>query len=107
MTMGSLAKQLSLIVGQAFEDAGLPVELGDVRVSDRPDLAQFQCNGAMAASKIARKNPREIANDITQSLAENPVFAKLEIAGPGFINITMTDEYIQNYLATTMQEERN
>ena len=104
--MGSLAKQLSLIVGQAFEDAGLPVELGDVRVSDRPDLAQFQCNGAMAASKIARKNPREIANDITQSLAENPVFAKLEIAGPGFINITMTDEYIQNYLATTMQEER-
>lgn len=96
--MTSLTQKLSDLVGAAFEEQGLPNELGHVRVSDRPDLAQFQCNGAMAAAKQAKKNPREVAQNVLDLLGDNPVFSKLEIAGPGFININITDEYLQDHL---------
>ncbi len=96
--MTSLANKLSEILGAAFETLDLPATLGQVRVSDRPDLAQFQCNGAMAAAKLARKNPREIAQGIVDVLSSNDIFSKIEIAGPGFINLNVTDAYIQNHL---------
>ena len=96
--MTSLANKLSSIVGSAFEQAGLSSDLGEVRVSDRPDLAQFQCNGAMAAAKKAKKNPREVAQGIVDALSANDIFSKIEIAGPGFINLNVTDNYIQNHL---------
>ncbi len=89
--MQKLTDELSEICGQAFEKESLPSELGDVRYSDRPDLAQFQCNGAMPGAKKIGKAPRDIANAIVKTLQENSVFAKLEIAGPGFINIDLTD----------------
>ncbi len=95
--MGSLASDLSLIVGEAFASAGLPQNLGLVRVSDRPDLAQFQCNGAMAAAKQAKKAPRVVAESVVEALTANPIFTQLEIAGPGFINISVSDDYISNY----------
>lgn len=96
--MTSIAHKLSDIVGEAFEAQGLPRELGVVRVSDRPDLAQFQCNGAMAAAKLAKKNPREVAQSILSKLETNEVFTNIEIAGPGFINLNVTDEFIQDHL---------
>lgn len=104
--MTSLAKTLSGIVGQAFEAQGLPAELGAVRVSDRPDLCQFQCNGAMAAAKVAKKNPREIAQGLSDALEQEDVFAKVEIAGPGFINLDVTDEFLAHHLADVTQDER-
>ena len=58
--------------------------IGQVQVSDRPDLAQFQCNGALAAAKAAKANPRAIAEKIAARLKAEPIFAKVEIAGPGF-----------------------
>lgn len=97
--MTSLAQKLSDIVGTAFEGLGLPVDLGVVRVSDRPDLCQFQCNGAMAAAKIAKKNPREVAQGVVEALAERDEFIKIEIAGPGFINLDVTDAFIAAHLA--------
>ena len=97
--MSSLAQKLSVIVGQAFEKQGLPAELGLVRVSDRPDLCQFQCNGAMAAAKQAKKNPREVATAIVEALSGDNTFAKIEIAGPGFINLDVTDDFLQYHLA--------
>ena len=125
--MTSIANKLSELVGSAFEAAGLPRELGEVRVSDRPDLAQFQCNGAMGAAKVAqgenRKNPREVAQIIVDYLTthychsgagrnlcknaekdsglrrnDSVVFSKIEIAGPGFINLNVTDDYLQDHL---------
>ena len=96
--MPSLAHKLSDIVGAAFVEAGLSADIGEVRVSDRPDLAQFQCNGAMAAAKQAKKNPREVAGTIVETLSSNSVFSQLDIAGPGFINLNVTDEYIQQHL---------
>jgi arginyl-tRNA synthetase len=90
--MISLTAELSAIVGRAFEAEGFAASLGTVAVSDRPDLAQFQCNGALAAAKQAKANPRAIADKIAQRLKADPVFAKVEIAGPGFINLDLADD---------------
>ncbi len=98
--MTSIAQDLSKIVGAAFEAQNLPADLGLVRASDRPDLAQFQCNGAMVAAKQAKKNPREVAQSVVDALSNNDIFSKIEIAGPGFINLNVTDAYLKEYLTT-------
>jgi len=87
----TLAAELSRIVGAAFAAEGLPENLGRVQVSDRPDLAQFQCNGALAAAKAAKANPRAIAEKIAARLKADALFGKVEIAGPGFLNLDLTD----------------
>lgn len=94
----SLTSTLSQLFGDAFVSQGLDGAYGDVVVSARPDLAQFQCNGAMPAAKTAGKNPREIAQAVIDSLADTTPFADLSLAGPGFINITLTDAYLANYV---------
>lgn len=103
--MYSLSERLGRVVGQAFVGHDLSAEFGTVRVSDRPDLAQFQCNGAMAAAKTAKTNPREIAAKIVEALKENDIFAKVDIAGPGFINLDVTDTYLQDFLADISRED--
>ncbi len=90
--MTSLAAELSRIAGQAFAAEGLSESFGAVQPSDRPDLAQFQCNGALAAAKAAKVNPRAIAEKIAARLKADPLFAKVEIAGPGFLNLDLTDD---------------
>lgn len=104
--MTSLVQALSQIVGEAFSDLELPVELGAVRVSDRPDLAQFQCNGAMSAAKHAKKNPREVAEQIVTKLQTNTIFSKVEIAGPGFINLNITDEALSEHIVSISKDDR-
>ena len=94
----SLTATLSEIFADAFVSQGLDASYGTVVVSARPDLAQFQCNGAMPAAKVARKNPREVAQDVIDSLGDTTPFAELELAGPGFINITLTDSYLAGYI---------
>ncbi|HTO41531.1 MAG TPA: arginine--tRNA ligase [Rhizomicrobium sp.] len=92
--MSSLLEDLSAIAGAAFASEGLDAALGRVQPADRPDLAQFQCNGALAAAKQAKANPRAIAEKIATHLKADPRFAKVEIAGPGFINLTLQDSQI-------------
>ena len=96
--MKSITEKLTDIVGTAFESCDLSREMGFVRVADRPDLAQFQCNGAMAAAKAAKKNPREVAQAVVDYLKNDKTFSKLEIAGPGFINLNVTDEYLAAHM---------
>jgi arginyl-tRNA synthetase len=90
----SLTETLSHLVGAAFAAEGLDAALGAVQRSDRPDLAQFQCNGALAAAKAAKLNPRAVAEKIAGRLKADPRFAKVEIAGPGFLNLTLTDAWL-------------
>ncbi len=90
--MTSLAGELSRIAGQAFAAEGLAESFGRIQIADRPDLAQFQCNGALAAAKAAKSNPRAIAEKIAERLKANPIFSKVEIAGPGFLNLDLADE---------------
>src|SRR5579871_268099 len=98
--MTSLLSELSATAGAAFAAEGLSQHFGQVQVSDRPDLAQFQCNGAMAAAKAAKANPRGIAEKIAARLRADPRFAKVEIAGPGFINLDLTDAALDARMAT-------
>lgn len=96
--MTSIASRLSELVKPIFVEMGVDEELGSVRASDRPDLAPFQCNGAMSAAKLLKQNPRQIAGDIASKLEKNKVFSKVEVAGPGFINLHVTDRYLADYL---------
>jgi len=104
--MTSLLKSLSDTLAQAFTDEGLPPEFGAVRVSDRPDLAQFQCNGAMNAARAAKKNPRAVAEGIVARIKEQQAFSKIEIAGPGFINLTLTDDFLSDFIANKVSDDR-
>jgi arginyl-tRNA synthetase len=94
--MTALRDQLSALFGSAFEAEGLSAELGRVQRSNRPEFAQFQCNGAMAAAKQTKKNPREIAGVIVARLEGEPFFKELSIAGPGFINIRIADAVLNS-----------
>ncbi len=85
-----LADQLSDVAGAAFAALGVDAAAGAMRRSDRPDLADFQCNGAMAAAKKLGKNPREIATAIVDALKASPLVTASEVAGPGFINVRLT-----------------
>ena len=98
-----LTAELSRIAGEEFAAEGLGETYGQVQISDRPDLAQFQCNGALAAAKFlngrpadgspagAKTNPRAIAEKIAARLKASSIFAKVEIAGPGFLNLDLSD----------------
>jgi len=97
----SLLSQLSELVGQAFSQLGFPAALGEVVPSQRPELAQFQCNGAMAAAKTAGRPPAEIAAEVVESLAANEDFARVEVAPPGFININLSDLAIARWADLT------
>src|SRR5258706_5341117 len=93
--MTSLLSELSATAGAAFAAEGLPAEFGQIQVSDRADLAQFQCNGALAAAKLAKANPRAIAEKIAARLRDCGLFADVSIAGPGFVNLKLKDEVLQ------------
>jgi arginyl-tRNA synthetase len=89
--MTGLRTSLGEAVGAAFAGAGLPANYGRVTPSDRPDLADFQCNGALAAAKAAGRKPREIAEDVAARLAGDGRLRAVALAGPGFINLTVSE----------------
>jgi len=97
----SLQSHLSDLAGKAFADLGLPPDLGEVLPSQRPELAQYQCNGAMAGAGQAGKPPHEIATAVAETLAAHPEVASTEVAGPGFINIELTDEALSSWANRT------
>ncbi|MGH8914020.1 MAG: arginine--tRNA ligase [Acidimicrobiia bacterium] len=102
----SLLGHLSRIAGQAFVELGLPAELGVAGQSQRPELAQFQVNGAMSAAKAAGRPPREIAEQVAKAISAHPDIAKVEVAGPGFINLDLTDEAIARFAAGSAADPR-
>lgn len=89
--MSDLKRGLGEAAEAAFEGLGLPPELGRVTASDRPDLADFQVNGALPAAKRAGRPPREIAAAVAHALASDPRLSAVEVAGPGFINLRVAD----------------
>jgi len=104
--MATLTQILTTLVADAFKAEGLDPAHGAVATSDRPDLAQFQCNGALAAAKAAKANPRAIAEKIVARLQTDPRFQKIEIAGPGFINLTLTDEALSAHIEKLRDDPR-
>jgi arginyl-tRNA synthetase len=88
--MTDLRRQLSDANAAVFASLDLPLDHARVTVSDRPDLADFQSNGALAVSKIAKLPPREVAMRIMQGLSGHALIGGIDIAGPGFINIRVS-----------------
>ncbi len=105
--MSDLKTRLGEAVSAAFGAEGLPHELGRVTASDRPDLADFQSNGALAAAQQAKANPREIAERVRMRLAADPRFAAVEVAGPGFINLKLTDAALAERVSEISADPRN
>lgn len=96
-----MKKLLELITEEfekAFEKNEYDKKLGKVVVSNRPDLCQYQCNGAMAGAKLYHKAPIMIANQVVESLQENEMFESVEAVMPGFINIKLNSEFVAKYL---------
>jgi arginyl-tRNA synthetase len=104
--MSSLPSLLSELVGRVFAEAGLDPAFGKVTVSNRPDLAQFQCNGALAAAKAAKRPPRAIAEQVAEKLKGDPVFRDVALAGPGFINLNVTDDYLATQMNRIQADTR-
>lgn len=97
---------LSNEVGSAFEKAGYEKELGRVTISNRPDLCEYQCNGAMAGAKKYKKAPVMIANEVAEFLKNSEVFEKAEVVAPGFLNLNVSGEMIQKYLNEMASEAK-
>ncbi len=76
-------------------------------MSGRPELGQFQCNGALPAAKVRKENPREVAQAIIDAVEEPEIFADLSIAGPGFINITLTDAFLGDWISRISADPRH
>jgi arginyl-tRNA synthetase len=105
--MISLLAELSATAGAAFAAEGLPEGLGQIQVSDRPDLAQFQCNGALAAAKLAKTSPRAVAEKIAARLNDSGIFSDVSIAGPGFINLKLKDAVLQERLQRLARDPKS
>ena len=82
---------------QAFTDAGYDASFGRVTVSNRPDLCEYQCNGALAAAKTYKCAPIQIAKAVAEKLDESD-FAMIDAVMPGFINLKLSDAFLRNYL---------
>lgn len=102
-----LTDELSALAGAAFAAEGFEARFGAVRFSDRPDLAQFQCNGALAAAKQAKADPRALAAKIAAALAADVRIARAEVAGPGFINIALTDAALSERAEALRRDPRS
>ncbi|SLN28401.1 arginine--tRNA ligase [Oceanibacterium hippocampi] len=90
----SLRDELSALVGAHFGALDLDPAFGQVAPSQRPELGQFQCNGALAAAKSAKRPPRQIADAVVERLARDGRFRDLSIAGPGFVNFSLADDFL-------------
>ena len=88
---------ISAKMQQAFQDAGYDAAFGRVTVSNRPDLCQYQCNGALAAAKQYKCAPIQIANAVAEKLDARD-FSKVEAVMPGFLNLDLSDSFLQSYL---------
>lgn len=104
--MSSLKAQLTTLVGDAFAASGYDRHYGEVTLSNRPDLAQFQCNGALAAAKKYGKQPRQLGEEVAQRLQALPYFQQVSLAGPGFINLTVTDAFLTEQIIRFAADER-
>lgn len=104
-----MKKFLDLIseeMGSAFERAGFDATLGKVSLSNRPDLCEYQCNGAMAGAKVYKKAPIMIANAVAEELKESAVFSQVEVAPPGFLNCKLQPAFVAAYLEEMRTAEK-
>ena len=103
--MNKLIDRITEEVTKAFTEAGYDEKYGKVTLSNRPDLCEFQCNGAMAAAKEYKCAPFMISDKIAESLAANPMFEMAESVKPGFLNLKINSDYLAEYLNSMQKDE--
>lgn len=104
--MKTLLQILTKPIQNAFESCHYDVAYGLVTLSNRPDLCQFQCNGALGAAKAYKKSPMVIGEEVSAVLKLNPYFKKVTCSAPGFINIDLKDAVLIDYLKTIASDEK-
>lgn len=102
----NLSKRLGEEIGAIFQQLGFEPEFGQVVRATKPEFGDFQCNGALACAKKNGKNPRELASEIAILLSSNPNLTKVEVAGPGFLNLFLSDAAITNRANEIANDER-
>ena len=104
--MKKILDLLSEEMGRAFEAAGYDSALGKVTISNRPDLCEYQCNGAMAGAKQYHKAPIMIANEVAEMLKDSEAFQEAAAVAPGFLNLKLSEEYLLEQLKTMAKEPK-
>lgn len=104
--MQKILDQISEKMMAAFEAAGYDGELGKVTLSNRPDLCEFQCNGAMAGAKRYHKAPLVIAQEVAQKLENSEVFGEVSAVAPGFLNLKIREDFLKVYLNEMERSEK-
>ena len=104
--MKKILELISEELKDAFEAAGYDRELGRVTISNRPDLCEYQCNGAMAGAKQYKKAPIMIANEVAEKLQGSKVFAEVNAVMPGFLNLKVKEAFLTSYLKEMAKAEK-
>lgn len=104
--MKKLLDQITAAVSGAFEAAGYEADYGKVTLSNRPDLCEYQCNGAMAGAKKYRCAPIQIASQAAERLQENAMFSEVSAVNPGFLNLKLSPDFVRDYLQAMQEDER-
>lgn len=103
--MKKILELISEEMKKGFALAGYNEELGKVTLSNRPDLCEYQCNGAMAGAKQYKKAPLMIANDVAERLKDSNIFSEISVIAPGFLNLKISNAFLRDYL-DGMRKER-
>ena len=104
--MKKIMEQMAEELSAAFEKAGYDPSYGKVTVSNRPDLCEYQCNGAMAGAKAYHKAPFMIADDVVAQLSDSQIFSRAEVVKPGFINLDVKPEFVAEYMNKMAEDEK-
>lgn len=104
--MMDLVTHLSKVFEQAFEAEGFESRWGAVRRSDRPELADFQCNGCMGAAKSKGLVPRDLAATIAEKVQGDEAIERVDVAGPGFLNIKVTSAALSRQAEAVRADEK-
>ncbi|MBO4617217.1 MAG: arginine--tRNA ligase, partial [Lachnospiraceae bacterium] len=104
--MKKILELISEEVMSAFEKAGYDKAAGKVSVSNRPDLCEYQCNGAMALAKALKTAPINIANAVAENLKDSKVFSEVNAVMPGFINLNINPDFLSQYVAKMSEDDK-
>ena len=105
MKVKTLLELITIEMKNAFQEAGYDETYAKVSLSNRPDLCEYQCNGAMAAAKAYKKAPIMIANDVVANLQESECFEVAEAVMPGFINLKIKPSFVSEFLDSMSKDE--
>lgn len=105
--MKKLLDVITRTMEEVFEELGYDKSYARVTVSNRPDLCEFQCNGAMALAKQAKKAPIELAEQLAAALSDNMLFEEVSAVKPGFLNLKLDSRFLADYLRQMSQDASN